>query len=148
MPRSPVPFAAETLETVQRAFREARARRHDAVGLEHLLVALTHETTARQILTACGANLDALRAQATEVLERGYPAVPGSAKVEPEPTIGFDRVIQHAVMHAAASSATEVSSGDLLVFMLQEDESHAAFFLKSNGVERLSLLRVISHGAA
>jgi len=147
MPRSPVPFAAETLETVQRAFREARVRRHDAVGLEHLLVALTHEATARQILTACGANVDALRLQAVEVLERGYPAVPGSAKVEPEPTIGFDRVIQHAVMHAAASSATEVSSGDLLVFMLQEDESHAAYFLKSNGVDRLSLLRVISHGA-
>jgi ATP-dependent Clp protease ATP-binding subunit ClpA len=105
MARSPVPFAAETLETVQRAFREARARRHDAVGLEHLLVALTQESSARRILQACGANVDALRSQAAEVLEQGFPAVPGTAKVEPEPTAGFDRVIQYAVMHAAASSA-------------------------------------------
>jgi ATP-dependent Clp protease ATP-binding subunit ClpA len=148
MARSPVPFAAETLETVQRAFREARARRHDAVGLEHLLVALTQESSARRILAACGANVDGLRSQAVDVLERGYPPVPGSGKIEPEPTAGFDRVIQYAVMHAAASSAKEVSSGDLLVFMLQEEESHAAYFLKSNGVERLTLLRVISHGAA
>jgi ATP-dependent Clp protease ATP-binding subunit ClpA len=145
--RSPVPFAAEALETVQRAFREARSRRHDAVGLEHLLVALTQDSSARQILTACGADLDRLRAQATDVLERGFEAVPGTAKVEPEPTSGFDRVIQRAVMHAAASSATEVSSGDLLVFMLQEDESHAAYFLRTAGVERLALLRAISHGS-
>jgi len=147
MARSPVPFAAEALETVQRAFHDARARRHDAVGLEHLLVALTHDSTARQLLAACGADLERIRSQATEVLERGYPVVPGTAKVEPEPTVGFDRVIQRAVMHAAASSATEVSSGDLLVFMLQEEESHAAYFLQSSGVDRLSLLRVISHGA-
>src|SRR5262245_53975188 len=148
MARSPVPFAAEALETVQRAFHDARARRHDAVGLEHLLVALTHDSTARQLLTACGADLERIRSQATEVLERGYPVVPGTAKVEPEPTVGFDRVIQRAVMHAAASSASEVSSGDLLVFMLQEEESHAAYFLQSSGVERLTLLRVISHGGA
>ncbi len=147
MARSPVPFAAEALETVQRAFHDARARRHDAVGLEHLLVALTHDSTARQILAACGADPERIRSEATEVLERGYPVVPGTAKVEPEPTVGFDRVIQRAVMHAAASSASEVSSGDLLVFILQEDESHAAYFLKSNGVDRLTLLRVISHGA-
>ncbi len=148
MARSPVPFAAETLETVQRAFREARARRHDAVGLEHLLVALTQDSGARRILQACGANVDTLRSQAADVLERGFPAVPGTAKVEPEPTAGFDRVIQYAVMHAAASSAKEVSSGDLLVFMLQEEESHAAYFLRASGVERLTLLRVISHGGA
>ena len=64
MARSPVPFAAETLERVQRAFREARARRHDSVGLEHLLVALTQESSARRILQACGANVDTLRSQA------------------------------------------------------------------------------------
>ena len=80
MARSPVPFAAEALETVQRAFHDARARRHDAVGLEHLLVALTHDSTARQLLAACGADLERLRSQATDVLERGYPVVPGTAK--------------------------------------------------------------------
>ena len=69
------------------------------------------------------------------------------AVVEPEPTLGFDRVIQQAMMHAVSSSAKHVESGSLLVFLLQEEDSHAAYFLRSQGVERLLLLRVLSHGA-
>ena len=67
--------------------------------------------------------------------------------VEPEPTLGFDRVIQQAMMHAVSSSAKHVESGSLLVFLLQEEDSHAAYFLRSQGVERLLLLRVLSHGS-
>ena len=66
--------------------------------------------------------------------------------IEPEPSVGFDRVIQQAVVHAAVSSAKHVDTGSLLVFMLQEEESHAAFFLQNQGLDRLTLLRVISHG--
>ncbi|HWV93401.1 MAG TPA: AAA family ATPase, partial [Vicinamibacterales bacterium] len=63
------------------------------------------------------------------------------------PTLGFDRVIQQAMMHAVSSSAKHVESGSLLVFLLQEEDSHAAYFLRSQGVERLLLLRVLSHGS-
>jgi ATP-dependent Clp protease ATP-binding subunit ClpA len=143
-----VPFAPETLETIQRAFRHASRRRHDTVGLEHLLLSITEEQTARQQLVACGADLLGLRSSVTEVLEKAFVPVPGSASVEPEPTLSFDRVVQQAVMHAAVSSAEHVDTGSLLVFMLQESESHAAYFLKSQGVERLKLLRVLSHGSA
>src|SRR5262245_6034453 len=140
-----VPFAPETLETIQRAFRHASSRRHESVGLEHLLLAITEEPTARNLLAACGADLSWLRTQARDVLERAFVPVPGSASIEPEPTVAFERVVQQAVAHASSSSATEVDTGRLLVFMLQEGESHAAYFLKSQGVERLKLLRVISH---
>jgi hypothetical protein len=61
--------------------------------------------------------------------------------------VAFDRVVQQAVAHASASSATQVDTGSLLVFMLQETESHAAYFLKTHGVERLKLLRILSHGS-
>ena len=88
-----------------------------------------------------------LRRQVTEVLAKAFEPVPGSAKVQPEPTIGFDRVVQQAVMHAAVSSAKQVDTGSLLVFLLQEDDSHAAYFLRAQGIERLLLLRVISHGS-
>jgi ATP-dependent Clp protease ATP-binding subunit ClpA len=134
------------LETIQRAFRLATDRRHDTVGLEHLLFAITDEPEARRILTTCGANLEALRRQLDEVLLKSFTPVPAPGAVEPEPTIGFDRVIQQAVVHAAVSSAKHVDSGSLLVFMLQEQESHAAYFLRAQGVERLTLLKVISHG--
>jgi ATP-dependent Clp protease ATP-binding subunit ClpA len=141
------PFAPETLETIQRAIRFASDRRHDAVGLEHLLLAATDEPQARRILTSCGADVETLRRQLTEVLVKAFEPVPGPAKVEPEPTMGFDRVIQQAMMHAAVSSAKHVDTGSLLVFLLQEEDSHAAYFLRSQGIERLLLLRVISHGA-
>jgi ATP-dependent Clp protease ATP-binding subunit ClpA len=145
--KTPVPFASETLESIQRAFRLATDLRHDAVGLEHLLISLLDEKQARSVLTACGAQLDSLKKDLMEVLARAFTPVPAPSSVEPEPTLGFDRVIQQAVVHAAVSSARHVDSGSLLVFMLQEEESHAAYLLKKQGVERLTLLRVISHGA-
>src|SRR5262245_19185192 len=147
MSKTPVPFAPETLETIQRAFRMASDRRHEEVGLEHLLLAITDEPQARRVLTSCGADLDVLRRQLTDVLGRAFAPVPSSTVLQPEPTLGFDRVIQQAMMHAVSSSAKHVESGSLLVFLLQEEDSHAAYFLRSQGVERLLLLRVLSHGA-
>jgi ATP-dependent Clp protease ATP-binding subunit ClpA len=142
----PVPFAPETLESIQRAFRLATDHRHDTVGLEHLLLAITDESQARRILATCGVDLDALRRQLQDVLAKAFTPVPTPATVEPEPTLGFDRVIQQAMVHAAVSSAKHVDSGSLLVFMLQEEDSHASYYLRSQGVDRLMLLRVISHG--
>src|SRR5687768_14301742 len=147
MSNNPAPFAPETLETIQRAFRLATDLRHDIVGLEHLLIAIADEPQARRILVACGADIDALRRQLQEVLARAFTPVPSTTTVEPEPTLGFDRVIQQARVHAAVSSARHVDTGSILVFILQEEESHASYFLRTQGVERLRLLRVISHGA-
>jgi len=146
MSKPPVPFAPETLDTIQRAFRLATDRRHDIVGLEHLLRAITDEPQARALLATCGVNLDSLRKQVDEVLAKAFTPVPATSAVEPEPSVAFDRVIQQAVVHAAVSSAKHVDTGSLLVFMLQEEESHAAFFLQNQGLDRLTLLRVISHG--
>jgi ATP-dependent Clp protease ATP-binding subunit ClpA len=145
MPESPVPFAPDTLDTIQRAFRLATDLRHDAVTLEHLLQAMLDEPQVRRTLSACGVNVDMLRKQLDEVLVRAFTPVP-SASIEPEPTLGFDRVIQQAVVHAAVSSATHVDSASLLVYILQEEQSHAAYFLRNQGLDRLTLLRVISHG--
>ena len=147
MSQPPVPFAPETLETIQRAFRLATERRHDTVGLEHLLRSATDEPQARHVLATCGVDLDVLRKQLEEVLAKAFTPVPPPGTTEPEPTVGLDRVIQQAIVHAAVSSAKQVDTGSLLVFLLQEEESHAAFFLRGQGVDRLTLLRVISHGS-
>jgi ATP-dependent Clp protease ATP-binding subunit ClpA len=144
MSKTPIPFAPETLETIQRAFRLATERRHDTVGLEHLLLAITDEPQARRILITCGADVDVLRRQLMDILNKAFTPVPSAH--EPQPTLGFDRVLQQAMMHAAVSSAKNVDSGSLLVFLMQEEDSHAAYFLRSQGIERLLLLRVISHG--
>ena len=146
MSRTPVPFAPDTLESIRRAFRVASDRRHDLVSLEHMLHALIEDPQARDILTRCKVNLDTLKADLEEVLERAFTPVPGRKAVKPESTLGFDRVVERAVVHAASSSAQQVESGALLVFLLQEEESHAAYFLRKQGVDRLGLLRSIAHG--
>jgi ATP-dependent Clp protease ATP-binding subunit ClpA len=146
MSRTPVPFAPETLESIRRAFRIAADRRHDLVGLEHLLYALIEDPQARQLLGSCSVDLPQLGRELEEVLTKSFSPVPGKKMVKPESTIGFDRVVERAVVHAASSSASQVDSGALLVFLLQEEDSHASYFLRKQGVDRLSLLRVISHG--
>jgi ATP-dependent Clp protease ATP-binding subunit ClpA len=101
MSKPPVPFAPETLDTIQRAFRLAADRRHDAVGLEHLLLAITDEPQGKRVLVICGADIEALRRKLQDVLEKSFTPVSAPAVVEPEPTLGFDRVIQQAMVHAA-----------------------------------------------
>ena len=146
MSRTPVPFAPDTLESIRRAFRVASDRRHDLVSLEHMLHALLEDPQAREILTRCRVDLTALKTDLEEVLDKAFTAVPGRKAVKPESTLGFDRVVERAVVHAASSSAQQVESGALLVFLLQEEESHAAYFLRKQGLDRLGLLRAISHG--
>jgi ATP-dependent Clp protease ATP-binding subunit ClpA len=146
MSRTPVPFAPDTLESIRRAFRVAADRRHDLVSLEHMLHALIEDPQAREILERCKVNLATLRSDLEEVLDRAFTPVPGRKAVKPESTLGFDRVVERAVVHAASSSAQQVESGALLVFLLQEEESHAAYFLRKQGVDRLGLLRSIAHG--
>ena len=147
MSRTPVPFAPDTLESIRRAFRVASDRRHDLVSLEHMLHALVEDPQAREILARCRVNLATLKSDLEEVLDRAFTPVPGKKSVKPESTLGFDRVVERAVVHAASSSAQQVESGALLVFLLQEEESHAAYFLRKQGVDRLTLLRAIAHGA-
>jgi ATP-dependent Clp protease ATP-binding subunit ClpA len=146
MSRTPVPFSPETLESIRRAFRLASDRRHDLVGLEHLLYALIEDPQARQLLTGCSVDLPQLGRDLDEVLSKSFSPVPGKKAVKPESTIGFDRVVERAVVHAASSSAQQVDSGALLVFLLQEEDSHASYFLRKQGLDRLTLLKVISHG--
>ena len=148
MSPAPVPFAPDALESIRRAFRVAADRRHDLVSLEHMLHALLEDPQAREVLARCRVDLSTLKADLEEVLDRAFTAVPGRKAVKPESTLGFDRVVERAVVHASSSSAQQVESGALLVFLLQEEDSHAAHFLRKQGLDRLALLRALSHGTA
>ncbi len=148
MSGNPVPFAPDTLETIRRAFRSAADRRHDLVTLEHLLRALVDDPRGRAALQALNVDLTQLTSDLDDVLGRAHSPVPGSKPVKPESTVAFDRVVERAVVHASSSSAQAVESGSLLVFLLQEEDSHAAYFLSRQGVNRLRLLRAIAHGPA
>src|SRR6188768_2762630 len=116
------------------AYREATARRHTHLTLEHLLYVLAHDAEGEKILNACGADLPALRSELNKYQQ------------EPEQTLAFRRTLQTAVLHVQSASRPEVQAGDLLAAMLQQHKSFASQLLEGQGVTRLDILNFISHG--
>ena len=135
MSRTPVPFAPDTLESIRRAFRVRRPN-----GATTWSASSTCCMPCSRMRRPGGILVSlqrrhgrTLRTDLDEVLERAFSPVPGTKAVKPESTLGFDRVVERAVVHAASSSAQQVESGALLVFLLQEEDSHAAYFLSQAG---------------
>jgi len=130
------------------AYREATARRHTHLTLEHLLYVLAHDAEGEKILGACGADLPALRAELNKYLSDKVEQFPPGRQQEPEQTLAFRRTLQTAVLHVQSASRPEVQAGDLLAAMLQQHKSFASQLLEGQGVTRLDILNFISHGIA
>ncbi len=128
------------------AHREAGARRHTHLTLEHLLYALAHDPEGEQILAAVGADLRQLRAELDAYLTKSLEQFSRHRQREPEQTLAFRRVLQTAVLHVQSAGRDEVRSGDVLAALMQESKSHAAQLLANQGVTRLDILNFISHG--
>ncbi len=141
-------FTQSLQQTLRDAYQDARKRRHEYITLEHLLFALLHEGRAREILTACGANLKKLEQDIENFLKKQIQPLPGRNQIEPEASVALERVLTNAEFHAESSSAGKIESGDLLAAILQEPESYARYLLEQQNVTRLDVLRYISHGAS
>ena len=138
--------ALEIVLTV--AYREATARRHTHLTLEHLLYALAHDPDGERILAACGADLPQLRRDLDKYLQESVEQFSRGQQKEPEQTLAFRRVLQTAVLHVQSAGRQEVQSGDVLAATLQQNKSHAAQLLAAQGVTRLDILQYITHGIA
>jgi ATP-dependent Clp protease ATP-binding subunit ClpA len=128
------------------AYREATARRHTHLTLEHLLYALAHDQDGERILAACGADLPILRRDLDTFLKQSVEQFPRGQQREPEQTLAFRRVLQTAVLHVQSAGRQEVQSGDVLAAIMQQPGSHAARLLENHGITRLDILNYISHG--
>src|SRR5574343_1922354 len=102
--------------------------------------------SAADVLRACGANLDQLRKNLSEFIEQHTPLVPGADEVETQPTLGFQRVIQRAILHVQSSGKKEVTGANILVAIFGEKDSHAVYYLHQQGISRLDGVNFISHG--
>ncbi len=141
------PLIAKELQASFRyALAEAKRRRHEYLTLEHLLLALTREPKTQKILVACGANVKRLRQRLEKFLAETVERLPDSVSAEPQQTIGIERVLQRAAIHALSAEQKVIEGGDVLVAMFREDESHALFLLQQEGITRLDLLNYLSHG--
>jgi ATP-dependent Clp protease ATP-binding subunit ClpA len=128
------------------AYREASARRHTHLTLEHLLYALAHDPDGERILAACGADLPQLRRDLDKFLDDHIEQFSRGQQKEPEQTMAFRRVLQTAVLHVQSAGRQEVQSGDVLAATLQQSKSYAAQLLAAQGVSRLDVLEYITHG--
>ena len=136
--------ALEIVLTV--AYREATARRHTHLTLEHLLYALAHDPDGERILSACGADMPQLRRDLDKYLQDSVEQFARGQQKEPEQTLAFRRVLQTAVLHVQSAGRQEVHSGDVIAATLQQNRSHAAQLLAGQGITRLDVLEYITHG--
>jgi ATP-dependent Clp protease ATP-binding subunit ClpA len=141
-------IAQELEVSLHMAFVEARQKRHEFITVEHLLLALLDNPTAAEVLRACAANIDELRKQLGEFIGAHTPTVAGTEEIDTQPTLGFQRVIQRAILHVQSSGKKEVTGANVLVAIFGEKDSHAVYFLHQQGVTRLDVVNYISHGIA
>ena len=140
---------SEELEvSLHTAFVEARSARHEFITVEHLLLALLDNSAAVEVLKACTANIDVLRHDLRKFIHENTPIFPGKEEVDTQPTLGFQRVIQRAIMHVSSSGngKTSVTGANVLVAMYGEKDSHAVYFLQQQGVTRFDVVNYLSHG--
>ncbi|MEA9390626.1 ATP-dependent Clp protease ATP-binding subunit ClpA [Acerihabitans sp. TG2] len=129
------------------AFARAREHRHEFMTVEHLLLALLSNPSAREALEACTVDLVALRQELEAFIEQTTPTLPTSDEErDTQPTLSFQRVLQRAVFHVQSSGRSEVSGANVLVAIFSEQESQAAYLLRKHDVSRLDIVNFISHG--
>ncbi|HWU84451.1 MAG TPA: AAA family ATPase, partial [Rhodocyclaceae bacterium] len=139
-------IAQELEVSLHMAFVEARQKRHEFITVEHLLLTLIDNPSAAEVLRACAADVDALRKELTDFIGEHTPTVGGTEEIETQPTLGFQRVIQRAILHVQSSGKKEVTGANVLVAIFGEKDSHAVYFLQRQGITRLDVVNFISHG--
>jgi ATP-dependent Clp protease ATP-binding subunit ClpA len=141
-------IAQELEVSLHMAFVEARQARHEFITVEHLLLALLDNPSASEVLKACGANLEDLRKSVGGFIKENTPTVPGVEDVDTQPTLGFQRVIQRAIMHVQSTGTgkKEVTGANVLVAIFAEKDSHAVYYLHQQGITRLDVVNYIAHG--
>jgi ATP-dependent Clp protease ATP-binding subunit ClpA len=141
-------IAQELEVSLHMAFVEARQQRHEFITVEHLLLALLDNPSAAEVLRACAANIEDLRKSLSGFIKENTPTVSGTDEVDTQPTLGFQRVIQRAIMHvqSTGSGKKEVTGANVLVAIFGEKDSHAVYYLHQQGVTRLDVVNFIAHG--
>ncbi len=139
-------IAQELEVSLHMAFVEARQKRHEFITVEHLLLALLDNPSAAEVLRACAANIEDLRKELASFIAEHTPTVSGTDEIDTQPTLGFQRVIQRAILHVQSSGKKEVTGANVLVAIFGEKDSHAVYFLQRQGITRLDVVNFISHG--
>ena len=127
------------------AVREAKKRRHEYVCVEHVLYAILNHDSGLETIEKCGGSPEHIKEDLEKFFDEKLTKIDAAEEYVLQQTIGFQRMIQRAINHARSAEKSEVNLGDILASIFQEKDSHAAFYLESEGITRLDVLRHISH---
>lgn len=141
-------FTQEVQIAFSLAVREAQKRHHEYLTTEHVLYAMLFEEHGQEIIGACGGDTEGLKQLLEEFFSSQMESRPSNREIVPEQTVSLQRVLQRAVMHLHAAGKKEITIGDLLASLLEEEQSHAVHLLEQQGVSRLDVLTYISHGVS
>ena len=142
-----MPSFAQNLEkTLHQALADAAERRHEYATLEHLLLALIDDEDAAGVMVHCGVDLTELGAAVKQYLGTEYQALQSDEDADPQPTAGFQRVVQRAILHVQSSGKDTVTGANVLVALFSERDSYAVYFLQQQDMSRLDAVSFISHG--
>ncbi|MCH9697640.1 MAG: ATP-dependent Clp protease ATP-binding subunit ClpA [Gammaproteobacteria bacterium] len=136
----------ELEQTLNNAFKYAYKNHHEFITVEHLLLSLLDNASAREVLDNCGVGIEQLIKDLTEFIEQTTPVLPENSGRETQPTLGFQRVLQRAVFHVQSSEKNEVSGANILVAIFNEQDSHAVFLLQQHDMSRLDAVNYLAHG--
>ncbi|HUH04542.1 MAG TPA: ATP-dependent Clp protease ATP-binding subunit ClpA [Kofleriaceae bacterium] len=139
-------LSPELQDTLRRAVEDVRKRRHEYLTLEHVLCAMLDDPSGVRVLRNCGGDIAKLREDLEEHFLEHFEPVPEGEDNNPEQTLSFQRALQRAAMHVQGSGREEMTTGNLLVAMYREPDSHAVFLLEQQGITRFDVINYISHG--
>jgi len=141
-------FSKDLEVTIGHCYKQAREQRHEFMTVEHLLLALSENSSALAALRACGVDLPRLVADLQRIIAETVPVLAPGDERDTQPTLGFQRVLQRAVYHVQSSGRKEVTGANVLVAIFGEKDSHAVYFLHQQEITRLDVVNYISHGIA
>ncbi|HEY1558316.1 MAG TPA: ATP-dependent Clp protease ATP-binding subunit ClpA [Kofleriaceae bacterium] len=141
-------LSPELQATFQRALEDVRARRHEYLTLEHLLLSMLDDPSGADIVGKCGGDVEQLRGDLERFLDEQVEQLPEGEDTGPDQTLAFQRVIQRAAMHVQAAGRQQMTTGNVLASMFRERDSHAVYLLEKQGITRFDVINYISHGVA
>jgi ATP-dependent Clp protease ATP-binding subunit ClpA len=141
-------LSPELQATLQRAVDDVRARRHEYLTLEHLLLAILDDPSGADIVIKCGGDVEKLRGELERFLDEEVDELPEGEESGPDQTLAFQRVLQRAAMHVQAAGRSQMTTGNVIASMFRERDSHAVYLLEKQGVSRFDVINYISHGVS
>lgn len=132
-------------DVLMAAFSEAKNKKHEYLTPEHILYASLNFDEGRNIIEGSGGDVRSLKKNIEDFFATKMEETDTE---EPRQSAGFQNVMERAIWHTASAQKNILDLGDVLVSILDEEESFAAYFLTLEGISRYELLKFISHGVS